>query len=62
MVEKGERLQKPDDCPDDVYSVMERCWSYAPQERPTFRELFEFFSNDPDYANLRDLISTVDIS
>ncbi|KAK0083927.1 hypothetical protein PV325_007928 [Microctonus aethiopoides] len=62
MVEKGERLQKPDDCPDDVYSVMEKCWSYAPQERPTFRELFEFFSNDPDYANLRDLISTVDIS
>ncbi|XP_011302292.1 tyrosine-protein kinase shark isoform X2 [Fopius arisanus] len=62
LVEKGERLDKPEDCPEHVYDVMQRCWSYAPQDRPTFCELFEIFSTDPDYANLKDLMATVDIS
>ncbi|XP_063973343.1 tyrosine-protein kinase Shark isoform X2 [Diachasmimorpha longicaudata] len=62
LVEKGERLQKPEDCPDHIYEVMNRCWSYTPQDRPTFCELFDIFSTNPDYANLRDLDPNVDIS
>ncbi|XP_015126879.1 tyrosine-protein kinase Shark [Diachasma alloeum] len=62
LVEKGERLQKPEDCPDHIHEVMKRCWSYAPQDRPTFCELFEIFSSDPDYANLKDLVANVNMS
>ncbi|KAM6954010.1 protein tyrosine kinase 2 beta, b [Aplochiton taeniatus] len=39
QLEQGIRLPKPDDCPPALYSLMTRCWSYDPQERPTFTDL-----------------------
>ncbi|XP_023258768.1 protein-tyrosine kinase 2-beta-like [Seriola lalandi dorsalis] len=39
QLEQGIRLPKPDDCPPALYSLMTRCWSYDPRERPTFTEL-----------------------
>ncbi|XP_051153972.1 tyrosine-protein kinase Shark [Leptopilina boulardi] len=62
LVEKGERLQKPETCPDDVYKIMQQCWSYEPELRPTFKDLLEIFSSDPDYANIKELVTEVDIS
>lgn len=61
-MEKGERLQKPETCPDDVYKIMQQCWSYEPELRPTFKDLLEIFSSDPDYANIKELVTEVDIS
>jgi hypothetical protein len=28
MIEQGERLLKPDMCPNNVYDVMRKCWTY----------------------------------
>uniref|UniRef100_A0A671NVE1 non-specific protein-tyrosine kinase n=1 Tax=Sinocyclocheilus anshuiensis TaxID=1608454 RepID=A0A671NVE1_9TELE len=39
QLEQGNRLPKPDQCPPALYSLMTRCWSYDPPERPTFTEL-----------------------
>ncbi|XP_062290607.1 tyrosine-protein kinase Fer isoform X1 [Scomber scombrus] len=39
QVEKGYRMACPQRCPDDVYKVMQRCWSYHAEERPKFHEL-----------------------
>ncbi|CAL1586373.1 unnamed protein product [Knipowitschia caucasica] len=39
QLEQGIRLPKPDHCPPALYSLMTRCWSYDPRERPTFTEL-----------------------
>ncbi|KAK7906882.1 hypothetical protein WMY93_015494 [Mugilogobius chulae] len=39
QLEQGIRLPKPDSCPPALYSLMTRCWSYDPRERPTFTEL-----------------------
>lgn len=61
-VEKGERLSQPKQCPDHVYEIMQKCWSYAPEDRPTFQELLDKFSSDPDYANIKELITAVSIS
>ncbi|XP_078486359.1 tyrosine-protein kinase HTK16-like [Ciona intestinalis] len=47
------RLQKPDGCPDKVYSIMSQCWAYQANERPTFRRLHTKFQNDPDYFNMQ---------
>uniref|UniRef100_A0AAY5EYF3 Activated CDC42 kinase 1 n=1 Tax=Electrophorus electricus TaxID=8005 RepID=A0AAY5EYF3_ELEEL len=39
---EGERLAKPEDCPQDVYNVMLQCWAQKPDDRPTFLALREF--------------------
>uniref|UniRef100_A0AAQ4S8V2 non-specific protein-tyrosine kinase n=1 Tax=Gasterosteus aculeatus aculeatus TaxID=481459 RepID=A0AAQ4S8V2_GASAC len=39
QLEQGIRLPKPDNCPPALYSLMTRCWSYDPSERPNFTEL-----------------------
>ncbi|XP_070973824.1 activated CDC42 kinase 1-like [Oncorhynchus clarkii lewisi] len=39
---EGERLPKPEDCPQDLYNVMLHCWAQKPDDRPTFLALREF--------------------
>uniref|UniRef100_A0A8C8D8M3 Activated CDC42 kinase 1 n=1 Tax=Oncorhynchus tshawytscha TaxID=74940 RepID=A0A8C8D8M3_ONCTS len=39
---EGERLPKPEDCPQDIYNVMLQCWAQKPDDRPTFIALREF--------------------
>lgn len=56
LVERGERLSQPPQCPDEVYKIMKRCWEYFPKDRPTFNELLEIFSSDPEYINIKELV------
>ncbi|XP_018119613.1 protein-tyrosine kinase 2-beta isoform X2 [Xenopus laevis] len=39
VIEKGDRLPKPEMCPPTLYTLMTRCWTYDPFERPRFNEL-----------------------
>lgn len=39
QLEQGMRLPKPERCPPTLYSLMTRCWSYSPRDRPSFTEL-----------------------
>ncbi|XP_016364027.1 tyrosine kinase, non-receptor, 2b [Sinocyclocheilus rhinocerous] len=39
---EGDRLPKPEDCPQDIYNVMMQCWAQKPDDRPTFVALREF--------------------
>ncbi|XP_066524575.1 protein-tyrosine kinase 2-beta isoform X2 [Hoplias malabaricus] len=39
QLEQGMRLPKPELCPPTLYSLMTRCWTYDPRERPRFTEL-----------------------
>ncbi|XP_056599824.1 tyrosine kinase, non-receptor, 2b isoform X3 [Triplophysa dalaica] len=39
---EGERLPKPEDCPQDIYNVMMQCWAQKLDDRPTFVALREF--------------------
>ncbi|KAM8954410.1 protein-tyrosine kinase 2-beta isoform 2-T2 [Pelodytes ibericus] len=39
VIEKGDRLPKPDMCPPTLYTLMTRCWTYDLMERPKFTEL-----------------------
>ncbi|KAJ8396786.1 hypothetical protein AAFF_G00013850 [Aldrovandia affinis] len=38
----GERLPKPEDCPQDIYNVMLQSWAQKPDDRPTFIALRQF--------------------
>lgn len=41
----GKRLEKPDNCSEELYSLMMKCWSYSPDVRPSFQELVELLSS-----------------
>ncbi|KAK6619535.1 hypothetical protein RUM43_012292 [Polyplax serrata] len=62
LVEQGERLSRPDKCPEEVYKIMEQCWNFDPSLRPTFAQLLNIFSTDPEYINIRELVIGSDIS
>lgn len=55
VVESGKRLERPEDCPDEIYQVMLDCWAYNPDARPTFSRLVDVFSQHPDYVNISQL-------
>ncbi|EDV98232.1 tyrosine-protein kinase Shark [Drosophila grimshawi] len=61
LVDNGQRLPQPDLCPAYIYAVMHSCWQYHPRERPTFAYLMEFFSRDPEYQNLPEVVQSVHI-
>ncbi|XP_065204983.1 fibroblast growth factor receptor 4-like isoform X2 [Planococcus citri] len=51
QVREGLRMDKPDLCSVQTYKLMQDCWSYRPEDRPTFTEIKE---------RLADLISNME--
>lgn len=39
------RMDQPDSCPDEFYSIMLACWEEDPYSRPLFSELYERIGN-----------------
>ncbi|XP_037848131.1 non-receptor tyrosine-protein kinase TYK2 isoform X4 [Chlorocebus sabaeus] len=39
LLERGERLPRPDKCPCEVYHLMKNCWETEASFRPTFKNL-----------------------
>ncbi|XP_065183463.1 tyrosine-protein kinase JAK2-like [Sycon ciliatum] len=44
LLEEGHRLDQPEECPAKVYAVMQTCWQYRPDDRPTFAQLAQQLS------------------
>ncbi|XP_072042619.1 uncharacterized protein [Amphiura filiformis] len=55
----GYRMEKPTNCPNDVYDVMLKCWSEKPDDRPLFRELYLTF--DKMLASHSDYMGGFDV-
>ncbi|NXP50011.1 KSYK kinase, partial [Heliornis fulica] len=36
MIERGERMERPEVCPTEVYDLMRLCWTYNVDDRPGF--------------------------
>nr|UTM63729.1 Insulin-like receptor [Riptortus pedestris] len=47
----GGIMERPENCPDKLYSVMRLCWEHKPSSRPGFIELVTLLQNDitPDF-------------
>jgi len=41
FVKGGGIQERPDNCPEDLFSVMTLCWNWNPKSRPSFSELVE---------------------
>ncbi|KAF6025752.1 SYK [Bugula neritina] len=39
MIDEDKRLERPPECPMDVYKVMLECWQYDKDQRPSFSQL-----------------------
>ncbi len=39
LIENKKRLEKPQNCSDELYSIMMQCWEYDPLLRPRFTQL-----------------------
>nr|QAU32675.1 focal adhesion kinase isoform 2 [Ephydatia muelleri] len=39
MIEMGQRLPLPPDCPAPLFDLLNQCWQYDAQDRPTFAKL-----------------------
>lgn len=35
------RLDPPEQCPEEVYQLMQRCWEYDPHKRPSFSTIHQ---------------------
>ncbi|XP_052663173.1 tyrosine-protein kinase Fes/Fps isoform X4 [Harpia harpyja] len=40
-VEQGMRLDPPEQCPEEVYRLMQQCWEYEPHKRPSFSTIHQ---------------------
>lgn len=36
---QGNRPQKPEDCPDHMHRLMEKCWQFEIEDRPDFETI-----------------------
>ncbi|XP_038066675.1 tyrosine-protein kinase receptor Tie-2-like [Patiria miniata] len=50
----GYRMPKPDNCADEIYNLMLKCWQEVPSKRPTFKVLYETLEkmNSKSYENV----------
>ncbi|XP_023368489.1 tyrosine-protein kinase Fer [Otolemur garnettii] len=39
QVERGYRMSAPQNCPEDIFQIMMKCWDYKPENRPKFTDL-----------------------
>lgn len=54
-VEQGNRMEKPEYCPDEIYSLMKAAWHLDPTLRPSFKEaLHRLREIQLLYANSQD--------
>ena len=61
FLEKNQRLPLPEKASFDVRNMMELCWEKEPELRPKFVELVKFFSENPEYANLKEMLVCQDL-
>jgi len=53
---EGNRMEKPNNCSDEIYQIMLACWSRECEERPSFQtlreELFDLQKEERPYVNV----------
>ena len=61
FLERGLRLDMPPTASDEVQQEILACWEKEPNHRPKFRELLNFFRENREYSNLKELLINQDL-
>ncbi|XP_013104155.2 insulin-like receptor [Stomoxys calcitrans] len=50
----GGVMERPENCPDKLYTLMQKCWQHRPTARPSFIEIIKFLydSADPNFREV----------
>lgn len=56
LLKDGERLPKPKVCPDGIYLIMQNCWAWKGDRRPTFTDILKCLTETVE--NIRDSHNT----
>ncbi|XP_075146426.1 insulin-like receptor [Haematobia irritans] len=50
----GGVMERPENCPDKLYTLMQKCWQHRPSARPTFVEIIRYLydSADPHFREV----------
>ncbi|XP_038074861.1 tyrosine-protein kinase receptor Tie-1-like [Patiria miniata] len=53
-LQEGYRMPKPENCADEIYDLMMKCWQPRPSQRPSFKEITAALQkmNDPSDENI----------
>ncbi|XP_038066669.1 angiopoietin-1 receptor-like [Patiria miniata] len=54
----GYRMPKPENCADEIYDVMLKCWQQQPSDRPSFRKLVEILEEMNCNPDANDYLSS----
>ncbi|KAL9887722.1 insulin-like receptor isoform 1-T9 [Glossina fuscipes fuscipes] len=51
---EGGVMERPENCPDKLYSLMQKCWHHRPTARPTFMEIIRYLADlaDPHFREV----------
>jgi len=41
-------MERPDNCPERLYNLMQQCWHHRPSARPTFLEIIQYLIDCAD--------------
>ncbi|KAF2354385.1 Serine-threonine/tyrosine-protein kinase catalytic domain, partial [Trinorchestia longiramus] len=62
LLKSGYRMERPENCSQELYEVMLYCWDADPHRRPDFRQLTDIFEAmitvDVEYLEVRSLMVT----
>lgn len=50
----GGVMERPDNCPEKLYTMMCRCWQHRPSARPTFMQIVSMLL-DEAHSQFRDI-------
>ncbi|XP_035692928.1 proto-oncogene tyrosine-protein kinase receptor Ret-like [Branchiostoma floridae] len=57
LLQRGYRMEQPENCPDEMYQLMLTCWHELPEDRPSFTDIRNFLEDlmekDTPYLDLR---------
>uniref|UniRef100_A0A3B4BHA4 non-specific protein-tyrosine kinase n=1 Tax=Periophthalmus magnuspinnatus TaxID=409849 RepID=A0A3B4BHA4_9GOBI len=59
---EGERLEKPTDCPQEMYIVMRKCWALNPGDRPNFAQLCQLVSESTQILHFVSVLCSLDMT
>lgn len=58
----GDRLELPDTVPDDFHSIIQKCWTHTPNDRPTCTDLIDILTKcDPKQSKSYNIFEQINI-